>query len=166
MSIADILSGLAEVAASAGQPERAARLLGAISALCEAIGMPMLLHDGQYKRTLSTVRRRLGQSVFAAAWEAGRGLPLDDAIAEALPFAAEPVAAPAPAPHPAATSELTKRELDVLRLLNDRHTDQEIAAALFIAPSTVQTHIGSIFNKLGVNRRGQAVDEARRLGLV
>lgn len=165
MSMADILSGLAEVAARAGKSERAARLLGAIIALCEAIEMPMLLHDAQHKRTLSTVRRQLSQSVFAAAWEAGRVLPLDDAIAEALALATERDLV-GDGPDRGGGPHLTKRELEVLRLLCDRRTDQEIAEALFIVPRTVQSHVGSILNKLDVNSRWKAVDLARRLGLV
>jgi two-component system, NarL family, response regulator LiaR len=62
--------------------------------------------------------------------------------------------------------ELSKRELEVLALLAQGHSNQEIAAALFISLSTVKTHIQSLFEKLDVKRRTQAADKAKRLQLV
>jgi ATP/maltotriose-dependent transcriptional regulator MalT len=51
---------------------------------------------------------------------------------------------------------LTRREREVLRLLSDGMTNSEIAARLFIAPSTVKVHVRHIFEKLGVHTRLQA----------
>jgi DNA-binding CsgD family transcriptional regulator len=48
---------------------------------------------------------------------------------------------------------LTERELQVSRLIVDRKTNPEIAAALFLSPKTVETHIRNVFHKLGVSSR-------------
>jgi DNA-binding NarL/FixJ family response regulator len=52
---------------------------------------------------------------------------------------------------------LSQRELDVLKLLATGNTDQEIAAALGIAPRTVGTHLQHVYEKLDVHKRSAAV---------
>jgi DNA-binding CsgD family transcriptional regulator len=61
---------------------------------------------------------------------------------------------------------LTARELDVLRLLVEGQSNQDIAAALFISPHTVMRHISSILGKLGVESRTAAATYALRFRLV
>ncbi|MDP4264504.1 MAG: LuxR C-terminal-related transcriptional regulator [Bacteroidota bacterium] len=62
--------------------------------------------------------------------------------------------------------ELRKRELEILGLLAQGHSNQEIAAKLFVSLSTVKTHIQNLFEKLDVKRRTQAVEKAKRLNLI
>jgi len=62
--------------------------------------------------------------------------------------------------------ELSKRELEILGLLAHGHSNQEIAAKLFVSLSTVKTHIQNLFEKLDVKRRMQAVEKAKRLHLI
>ena len=62
--------------------------------------------------------------------------------------------------------ELSKRELEILGLLTQGYSNQEIAARLFVSLSTVKTHIQNLFEKLDVKRRIQAVEKARRLNLI
>lgn len=62
--------------------------------------------------------------------------------------------------------ELSKRELEILGLLAQGHSNQEIAAKLFVSLSTVKTHIQNLFEKLDVKRRMQAVEKAKRLNLI
>ena len=62
--------------------------------------------------------------------------------------------------------ELRKRELEILALLAQGHSNQEIAAKLFVSLSTVKTHIQNLFEKLDVKRRIQAVEKAKRLNLI
>src|SRR5581483_9367841 len=79
-----------------GQPFRAARLLGAAEALREAIGVKLPPVDRPaHDRLVATVRASLGEAAFRAAWEDGRIMALDDAIACAL-AAAGPEADPPP----------------------------------------------------------------------
>lgn len=60
---------------------------------------------------------------------------------------------------------LTDRESQVLQLLAQMNSTQEIAAALFVTPNTVKTHLKGIFGKFGVNCRVDAVRRGRALGL-
>jgi DNA-binding CsgD family transcriptional regulator len=62
--------------------------------------------------------------------------------------------------------ELSKRELEILSLLSQGHSNQEIATKLFVSLSTVKTHIQNLFEKLDVKRRTQAVEKAKRLNLI
>ena len=61
---------------------------------------------------------------------------------------------------------LSERELEVLRLIGDGASNPEIAQELFIAVNTVKKHVTSIFGKLEVTSRTQAVARARALGLI
>ncbi len=61
---------------------------------------------------------------------------------------------------------LSDRELEVLRLIVEGYSNQEIANRLVVALSTVKTHINNLYGKLGVQSRTQAVARARALGLL
>jgi LuxR family maltose regulon positive regulatory protein len=67
---------------------------------------------------------------------------------------------------PAAPHPLSERELEILALLPSELSRREIAAALFVSLNTVQTHLRSIYRKLGVASRSQAVARAREQGLL
>lgn len=62
--------------------------------------------------------------------------------------------------------QLSQRELEVLKLMVDGYSNPEIAAALYLSPNTVKTHIRGIMNKLAVDDRVQAAVVALRAGLV
>jgi two-component system NarL family response regulator len=62
--------------------------------------------------------------------------------------------------------QLTPRELATLRLLADGKANKEIASELGISERTVKTHLGHLFEKLGVTSRTEAVKVATRRGLV
>jgi LuxR family transcriptional regulator, maltose regulon positive regulatory protein len=75
---------------------------------------------------------------------------------------------PGPArPRPVAQSyELSERELTVLRLLPSALSQREIGNELYVSLNTVKTHTRSIFRKLGVSTRDEAVARARQAGLL
>lgn len=60
---------------------------------------------------------------------------------------------------------LTAREVEVLELLSRGRSNQEIADRLFLSPKTVANHVSSLFAKLGVTTRAEAVALARDAGL-
>jgi len=68
-----------------------------------------------------------------------------------------------PAGHP---GSLSAREVEVMRYLPTRLTNAEIAEELFVSLNTVKTYLKSIYTKLGVNTRREAIEKAEELGLV
>lgn len=61
---------------------------------------------------------------------------------------------------------LSKRELEVLQLMAEGLSNQEIAGRLFVSINTIKTHSSRLFEKLDVERRTQAVDKAKKLQLI
>jgi DNA-binding CsgD family transcriptional regulator len=61
---------------------------------------------------------------------------------------------------------LSPRELEVLQLIAEGLSNQEIAARLFVSLNTVKTHSANLFVKLDVRRRTQAIEKARKLNLI
>jgi DNA-binding CsgD family transcriptional regulator len=75
--------------------------------------------------------------------------------------------APADAePGAIAAEPLSRRELDVLRLMANGQSNQEIAQTLILAISTIKMHIKHIYGKLGVRNRVQALAQARSRGIL
>jgi LuxR family maltose regulon positive regulatory protein len=64
------------------------------------------------------------------------------------------------------TEPLSRRELEVLRLLARGYSDKKIAGMLFIAPETVHKHLKNIYDKLDVHNRTEAVAQAHELNLL
>ena len=65
-----------------------------------------------------------------------------------------------------AVPSLSPRELDVLRRVAQGNSNPAIGRALFLSETTVKTHLGHVFDKLGVNDRTRAVTRAMELGLL
>ena len=61
---------------------------------------------------------------------------------------------------------ISKRELEVLELIAQGLSNNEIAERLFVSLNTIKTHSSKLFEKLEVNRRAQAVEAAKRLGII
>jgi DNA-binding CsgD family transcriptional regulator len=137
-------------------------MLGAAEAQRECAGAPRVpfLQPG-YDRMLAELRTLLPATEFDRAWAFGRGLSIDDAVQLALgPLPTRP-----PAPVAAFPNGLTAREVDVLRLVAEGLPDAEVAERLFLARRTVNTHLTSIYTKLGVNSRSAATRFAVEHGL-
>ncbi|TQV81432.1 response regulator transcription factor [Aliikangiella coralliicola] len=63
-------------------------------------------------------------------------------------------------------AEFSQREQEILLFLSHGYTNKEIAKSLDISPNTVKTHMSSLFGKLDVNNRTQAVAEAKSLRII
>ncbi|GAA4526945.1 response regulator transcription factor [Nonomuraea ferruginea] len=101
----------------------------------------------------------LVEAVKAAA--GGESLVSPSVTVRLLRHLSGPRRSPAPLPEP-----LTDRELDVVRLVARGRTNQEVAAELFVSLSTVKTHLGSIFTKLGTRNRVEIAAWAWESGVV
>ena len=85
LDIADSLAGLAGVMGMTGQPERAARLLGAWEAALERMGAtPQPADIPEHDRNIAAVRARLDPQTFQAAWAEGHAMSLNQAVASIL----------------------------------------------------------------------------------
>ena len=157
--LAHVLLGLGLVAALRGRPVRAARLWGAAEPLRERLGLALshfeLVTFG-YERDLAAVRSALSESTFDAAWAEGRAMSPEQAFEYTL---GEP-------PHEENTHPLTRREMEVLRLVADGMSNQDIATTLVLSEHTVHRHVANVLGKLGVSSRTAAVAQAARLGLL
>lgn len=61
---------------------------------------------------------------------------------------------------------ISKRELEVLQLMSEGLSNQEIALTLFVSLNTIKTHNARLFEKLEVKRRTQAIETAKRLSII
>jgi DNA-binding NarL/FixJ family response regulator len=122
-----------------------------------------------YGQTVATLRAALGEKAFADCWAAGRGLSLDQLVDEALavleasPFAAGGRQTP---PRPPPKGLLSPREHEVLLLVAEGLTNEQIAERLVIARGTAKYHLTSLLQKLRADNRTQAVAHARQQGLL
>jgi pimeloyl-ACP methyl ester carboxylesterase/DNA-binding CsgD family transcriptional regulator len=97
------------------------------------------------------------QAAVARAILAGAGVPEEEID---LPSPAEPT------PEPAAPTDLSERELEILRLVALGLGDREIAERLVLSPHTVHRHVANIRTKLRLPSRAAAAAHAARLGLL
>jgi LuxR family maltose regulon positive regulatory protein len=98
----------------------------------------------------------------AQRWFAGQQ-GVEDAIQQSVASGSKKARPPRPQP---LLEPLTNRELDTMELLGKRLSNKEIARELSVSVETVKTHLQNIFQKLGVDKRREAIDKARELGLL
>jgi len=164
------------------KPEPRARLLGAADALVQATGAMMSLELLPGGQDMVARRERLarGEGEGVVAYREGGAIPFGEMAALALrlleeatqslqsPESARETAKHAgePAARQASENPLTAREIEVLRLVAQGLSSKLIARQLAIAPGTVNYHLATVFNKLGVDTRAQAVAVATQRGLL
>jgi DNA-binding CsgD family transcriptional regulator len=148
-----IASGdVAWMAAECGQHVRAATVLGSAQRVRDESSLTLLeLFREQHERSVSLVTRGIGQRSFDAAFARGRAMTIDEGIAFAVEGKQRPKPAAVVKAMPAA--ELTRRQLEIARLVADDLTNRQIAARLFLSERTVETHVTNILNRLGLNSR-------------
>lgn len=160
---------------------RTAAAEGRVGIQVETLALQAMAHwrRGQQVEAMTALERalRLAEPDSYVRLFADLGLPMARLLQEArsravLPdYVATLLAAfgPGLSPDPAERAlpePLTTRELEILELLAAGLTNREIAERLFISPQTVKKHAGSIYGKLGVGSRTQAVARARELDLL
>jgi predicted ATPase/DNA-binding CsgD family transcriptional regulator len=154
--LAASLEALAGLAADQGRGEHAARLFGAAHAFRRAIGyVRASAEQAAHDADLASARQRLSPQAFAAAWEQGEALSLEEAVA---------YAAKGRGPRQRPTTgwaSLTKAERDVALMAAQRLTNAEIGQRLYISPRTAQVHLTHVFAKLGITSRKQLPREGQ-----
>ncbi|CAA9547611.1 MAG: hypothetical protein AVDCRST_MAG43-794 [uncultured Thermomicrobiales bacterium] len=153
------LDRVAQFLAEVGDDERVALLLGASARLHEMIAdVPSDERQAELSHLAARARVRLGDDGFDRLYRHGRAMPLEGIMLVALE--ASVPSSPRPVPAAAARRGITRRELDVLGLLAQGLTDQEIADALFVGLRTVHTHVSRLLAKLGGANRREVVARA------
>jgi predicted ATPase/DNA-binding CsgD family transcriptional regulator len=159
------LGALACVAQAQGGASRAARLLGAAQALREVIGYQQESGDRALAEPyLAAARSRLGEAAWDVAYAEGREMTFEESVDYALSVEKHPTT-PASAPAPGYPAGLTPREMQVLRMVAQGMTSAEVAKELFVSTRTVDTHLTSIYHKLGISSRAAATRFALEHGL-
>jgi predicted ATPase/class 3 adenylate cyclase/DNA-binding CsgD family transcriptional regulator len=157
LGVADILECLGVVAAEGGGHHEAARLFGAAEAVRRDLReVRFKVWDAGWQASVVTLRNTLDNNNFRSAWAEGAALSVDEAIAYARRGRGK---------RKRPTSgwdSLTPTELDVVRLVSEGLSNNDIATTLFVSPRTVQTHLTHVYTKLGLTSRVQLVQEAAR----
>ena len=151
--MASAIEALASIAIARDAVERAATLLGAADTSWQAIPLAILepLRPG-HEGAEAAARAALGTARFETAHRAGASMTPDE-IAD---FVFERTRRVTAAPTERSTeSPLSRREMEVAGLVAEGATNAQVAAQLFISERTVESHLASVFNKLGVDSRMQ-----------
>ncbi len=171
--IAFSLEGLARVVAAQGELVWSVRLWGAAETIRDELGTPIFpIHRPEYEQTVTAVRSALGTRIFTAAWAEGRQMTLEQALsAQGQATLSAPMltkrSRTTPAKPPLTDhAGLTARELEVLRKVAQGLTNKQVAQQLVISPRTVNTHLTSIYDKIGVTSRSAATRYALEHHLV
>ena len=156
---------LAAVLHGEGLDAWSARVFGLAEALPETVQLRAYAAAFKQRFHISDaraqVRAQLGDEAFAREIAAGQRLKLEDLLA--IPHPQEPAA---PAAASASVASLTARETEILRILAQDLSNPQIAERLVVSRRTVDAHLRSIYDKLGVKSRDAALRVARERGLL
>ncbi|MFL5758968.1 MAG: ATP-binding protein [Xanthobacteraceae bacterium] len=165
------LEGCAVLAATDGYQELASRLVGAAAAIREEMGVPIdrdpRLVTAAASSAVSVLRRiSSAVSVGGTVWSMDEALLEAAAVATMQGVLERGNAEDATSAEARARCGLTRREVEILRLVATGLTDREVAERLFISRRTASNHVAAILAKLSVPSRRAATAEARFLGLL
>ena len=153
-AVAACLQSIGVAVAAQGRLVEAATLWGAAEAMCETLGESLLpVEHALAARGLMAVQAELGEGAFSASYAEGRAMTPEQAFA----MLGQPGSSIRhKQASPSEAYNLTAREGEVLSLLAQGLTSAEIAEQLVIGLVTVNSHVRSIYNKLGVSSRAAA----------
>ena len=158
---------MATAAASSGQVEVGARLLGAVAqAYPEGSAIPS--EQSSFEQACAAAQAALSEQDFEAAWAAGQQLSIDQAVDLALTLEEStrtPAGQTTGQPEPQPGSTLTRREREVVALIARGLTNRQIADELIISEWTADSHVRHILNKLNFRSRAQVAAWATEHGL-
>ena len=154
--IPDALERLAGLAAAQESDREAARLLGGAQATRDATGLVRFTNaQPAFDMLANDLRDRLGDD-FDAAFAEGYTMSMDEVIAYASRGRGE-------RKRPSSGwASLTPTEVSVVDLVAEGMTNRQIGERLFVSPRTVQSHLRSVFTKLGVATRAELAAQATR----
>ena len=156
----EALEALALIAVMAESHAEAARLLGAVHAGREALGLARWpMDEPVHDDALATLRSTLGDDAFDRAWNEGAALSLEEAaayVSRARGQRRRPSAG---------WDALTPAELDVVALAAQGLTNAEIGRRLFITAGTARIHLSHIYAKLNVANRTELAARATARGI-
>ncbi len=163
----EALAVTASIAAVAGQHQLAVRLYSVADRQNELRGDSFELPErSAYEAALQKARSSLTEAQYVEAWEIGRHWSIEEATDAALAIVLDTPQQELPgAVKPDNFRGLSRRELDVLRLLVGGLTSDQIAERLYLSPRTVHSHLSTIYRKLNVANRAEAVSFAITNGL-
>jgi predicted ATPase/DNA-binding CsgD family transcriptional regulator len=162
--LAECLIGFAALAILDDQLAEGARLLAAATAHArQHVTSRWAATRLEHEHYVELARSGLGETQFQAAQEAGQNLSLEQAVAEAQALAQRAAAARRLRSQ---LEELTPREREVATLVARARSNDEIAAELVLSKRTVESHISSLYAKLGFEQRAQIVRWALDSGLI
>jgi non-specific serine/threonine protein kinase len=165
VGVAYALEALARLALEQGIPRRAVQLLAAAESVREAIHSPVRPNRrAAHEALVAQARAQLDDASARRAAAIGREMSLAAVVDEALTWL--DAAGRGEVQRTEARGGLSEREFEILQLLADGRTNQQIAAVLVISPRTVSHHLANIFAKLGVSTRSAATSVALRSGIL
>jgi len=150
--VAALIETLAWIASDQRDDVRAAALLGGATSLRDSMAIPLLApYAARHDACEQGLRGRLGEAAFGQAFRKGAAMSPGGAVDHAL-GRTEPLTKQTQAKSP---TGLSRRELEIARLIADCPTNRDIASRLFISNRTVETHVTNMLNKLGLSSRTQ-----------
>ncbi|WP_052569392.1 tetratricopeptide repeat protein [Ktedonobacter racemifer] len=160
VALAGELESVAQLCLDSRQPELAVQLLASAHSLREKLQTPLPpIHQARHQQLYTNLKKEISAETWSESWNVGCALLLAqvvDLVSHITILTQDTTKTQSITPSSANAFHLTARECEVLRLLALGHPDARIAQELVLSRRTVNTHLRSIYAKLGVSTRTAA----------